>query len=102
MAQGIFLRPLYLIEIRNSSAFSSGDTNTSCSESAGNPLDEMRSIIDREIARLQENIRALKSRRNELSPISRLPTERNLVQHILSRWRQHLLHKVEFKFLDQL
>ena len=33
------------------------------------------SIIDREIARLQENIRALKSCRNELSPISRLPTE---------------------------
>ena len=35
----------------------------------------MRSIIDRDIARLQESIRALKSRRNELSPISRLPTE---------------------------
>ena len=35
----------------------------------------MRSSIDREIARLKESIRALKSRRNELSPISRLPAE---------------------------
>jgi hypothetical protein len=35
----------------------------------------MRSIIDRDIVRLEENIRALKSRRNELSPISRLPVE---------------------------
>ena len=55
--------------------FSADDTNTSCSESAGDPLDEMLSIIDREIARLQESIRVLKSRRNELSTISRLPTE---------------------------
>jgi hypothetical protein len=38
-------------------------------------LDEARSIIDRNIARLEESIRALKSRRNELSPISRLPIE---------------------------
>ena len=43
--------------------------------SAGDPLDEKRSIIDRSIARLEESIRALKSRRNELSPISRLPVE---------------------------
>ena len=36
----------------------------------------MRSIIDRDIARLEERIRALKSRRNQLSPISsRLPAE---------------------------
>ena len=35
----------------------------------------MRSIIDRDIARLEESIRALKSRRNEMSPISRLPVE---------------------------
>ena len=35
----------------------------------------MRSVIDRDIARLEESIRALKSRRNELSPISRLPAE---------------------------
>jgi hypothetical protein len=35
----------------------------------------MRSIIDRDIARLEESIRSLKSRRNELSPISRLPVE---------------------------
>ena len=35
----------------------------------------MRSSIDREIARLKESIRALKSPRNELSPISRLPAE---------------------------
>jgi hypothetical protein len=39
------------------------------------PLDAIRSIIDRDIPRLEENIRALKSRRNELSPISRLPAE---------------------------
>ena len=38
-------------------------------------MEEMRNIIDREIARLKESIRALKSRRNELSPISRLPAE---------------------------
>ena len=41
----------------------------------GDPLDEARSTIDRNIARLEESIRALKSRRNELSPISRLPVE---------------------------
>ena len=35
----------------------------------------MRSIIDRDISGLEENIRALKSRRNELSSISRLPAE---------------------------
>ena len=35
----------------------------------------MRSIIDRDIAQLEESIRALKSRRNELSLISRLPVE---------------------------
>ena len=52
---------------------SADDTITSCS--AGNPLDEIRSIIDRNIARLEESIRSLKSRRNELSPISRLPAE---------------------------
>ena len=38
-------------------------------------MDETRSIIDRNIARLEESIRALKSRRNDLSPISRLPVE---------------------------
>ena len=38
-------------------------------------MDEACSIIVRNIARLEETIRALKSRRNELSPISRLPTE---------------------------
>jgi hypothetical protein len=32
----------------------------------------MRSIIDRDIARLEESIRALKSRRNELSPTASL------------------------------
>ena len=35
----------------------------------------MRNIIDRDIARLEEDIRALRSRRNELSPISRIPAE---------------------------
>ena len=39
------------------------------------PLDVARSIIDRDIAQLEESIRALKSRRNELSPISSLPPE---------------------------
>ena len=34
-----------------------------------------RSVIDQNIARLEENIRALKSSRNQLSPISRLPPE---------------------------
>ena len=38
-------------------------------------MDETRRIIDRKIAHLEESIRALKSRRNELSPISRLPVE---------------------------
>ena len=37
--------------------------------------DVARSIIDRDIARLEEKMRALNSRRNELSPISRLPPE---------------------------
>ena len=35
----------------------------------------MRSIIDRDIARLEERIRVLRSRRNELSPTFRLPVE---------------------------
>ena len=35
----------------------------------------MRGIIGRDIARLEESIRALKSRRNDLSSISRLPVE---------------------------
>ena len=61
------------ILIRNPIHFSAEDTNTLCS--AGDSLDEMRSIIDRNIARLEESIRALKSRRNELSPISRIPVE---------------------------
>jgi hypothetical protein len=38
-------------------------------------LDVARSIIDRDIAQLEGSIRALKSRRNELSPISHLPAE---------------------------
>jgi hypothetical protein len=38
-------------------------------------LNLARSIIDRDIAHLEENVRALKSRRKELSPISRLPVE---------------------------
>ncbi|KAF8809486.1 hypothetical protein BYT27DRAFT_7187793 [Phlegmacium glaucopus] len=48
---------------------------TKASKSVGDPLDEARRIIDRDIARLEENIRSLKSRRNELSPISRFPPE---------------------------
>jgi F-box-like len=35
----------------------------------------MLNIIDRDIARLEESIRVLRSRRNELSPIYRLPAE---------------------------
>ena len=75
------------IQIRNPIVFSPEDTNTPCS--TGNPLDETRSIIDRDIARLrnnirgledsirgvEDNIRVLNSRRNELSPTSRLPAE---------------------------
>jgi F-box-like len=64
-----------IIQIRNPNVFSPDDANTMTSSSAGDLLDEMRSIIDRDIARLEERIRALKSRRNELSPISRLPAE---------------------------
>ena len=45
------------------------------SYSGGDSLDEIRSVIDRDIGRLEESIRVLKSRRNELSPISRLPVE---------------------------
>ena len=61
------------VQIRNLVVFFLDDTNTSCS--ADDPLTETRSIIDREITRLEESIRTLKSRRNELSPISRLPVE---------------------------
>jgi F-box-like len=71
MAHGIFLFD-FKSEIKN--------LITSCPD--GDPLDEMRSIIDRNIVSLEGRIRSLeyrirtlKSRRNELSPISRLPTE---------------------------
>ena len=47
-------------------------------------MEEMRSSIDREIARLKESIRALKSRRNELFPISRLPAEILCATYFLS------------------
>jgi hypothetical protein len=72
MAQGMLFSSLNF-QTGNPIDFSADDTNTPCS--AGDPLDVMRSIIDRDIARLEESIRALKSRRNELSPISRLPVE---------------------------
>ncbi|KAF8810888.1 hypothetical protein BYT27DRAFT_7134588 [Phlegmacium glaucopus] len=49
--------------------------DTKASKSVGDPLDEARRIIDRDIARLEESIRSLKSRRNNLSSISRLPAE---------------------------
>ena len=64
------------IQSRNPIVFSPDDT-TSCSAASGDPgpLDVARSIIDRDIARLEESIRVLKSRRNELAPISRLPAE---------------------------
>jgi hypothetical protein len=70
MAQGIFFSSLKF-QIRNPIVFSPDDTSTR--DSLDVPV--MRSIIDRDIARLEESIRALKSRRNELSPISRLPVE---------------------------
>ncbi|KAF8806752.1 hypothetical protein BYT27DRAFT_7190405 [Phlegmacium glaucopus] len=49
--------------------------DTKALKSVSDPLDEARRIIDRDIARLKESIRSLKSRRNELSPICRLPPE---------------------------
>jgi hypothetical protein len=75
MAQGMSFFQFSMF--RNPIVFSSDDnTNTSESCSAGDPLDVVGSIIiDRDIARLEESIRALKSHRNELSPISRLPAE---------------------------
>ena len=67
------------IQIKNQIGFPPDDNNTSESCSAG---DVTRSIIDHDIARLErsirdmeDNIRALKSRRNESAPISRLPVE---------------------------
>ena len=72
MAQGMFFFNLK-IQTRSTIVFSLDNTNTSCS--TNDPFAETRSIIDRDIAHLEENIRALKSRRNELSPISRLPVE---------------------------
>jgi F-box-like len=62
-------------QIGNPIVFSPDDSNSLCSLAVGDPLEEARSIVDRNIARLKESIRALKSRRNELSLISRLPTE---------------------------
>ena len=87
MDHGIFFFSVVKIQIRNLIVFSPDDTNTPCSVS--DQLDEMRSIIDRDIARLEksirgpedsirsleDSIRALKSRRNDLSSTSRLPAE---------------------------
>ena len=56
----------FLIQIINPIVFSTDDTNMSCL---------IRSIVDCEIAHLGERIWVLKSRRNELSTISCLPTE---------------------------
>ena len=72
MAQGMFyfiLKIYYKNLIRNPIVFSPDDTNI------GDSLHVMRKIIDRDIARLEVGIRALKSRRNELSLISHLPAE---------------------------
>ena len=63
----------FKFQIRNPIVFPPDNTNTSCS--AGDPLDIMHSIIDRDIAHLEQSTRVLKSRRNELSPISCLPVE---------------------------
>ena len=49
------------------------NTNSLCSD--GDPLDEKRRNIDRDISRLEERLRVLKSCRNELSPIYCLPVE---------------------------
>ena len=48
------------IQSRNSIVFSPDDINASCS--VGDPLVVMRSIIDRDMARLEKSIQALKSR----------------------------------------
>ena len=73
MVQGMFFFSNFRNSNQNPIVFSPDDTSTSCA--ASDQLDKMRSIIDRDIVRLEESIRALKSRRNELSPIARLPTE---------------------------
>ena len=65
MAQRMFF--FFNLQIRNLIVVSADDIITSCSP--GNPLDEIRSIIDRDIARLEESIRSLKT------SISRLPAE---------------------------
>jgi hypothetical protein len=85
----VFFFSINSIQIINPIVFSPDDTNTSCS--AG---DQTRTIIDRDIARLEESIRglersirALNSRRNELSPISRLPAEILRIIFYLSTFR---------------
>ena len=71
MAQGMFFRTLRS-EVAPNGLFPA-KPNT---PSAGDPsVDQARSAIDHDIAILEESIRALKSRRNELAPVSRLPPE---------------------------
>ena len=80
MAQGMFsFITIFTFQIRNPNFFPSDGSSTNMSNttssSADDPLDVARSIIDRDIARLEESVRVLKFRRNGLAPISRLPVE---------------------------
>ena len=68
---------LIKIQIQNPNVFSSDDStgHTVRSLAAGDSFDKKQRIIDSNIACLEESIRVLKSHRNDLSPISRLPVE---------------------------
>ena len=65
---------IFSFNLKNSNQVVHSLDNTHTSFSAGDPMEEMRSI-DRDITRLEESIRALKFRRNELSLFSRPPAE---------------------------
>ena len=68
---------LIKIQIQNPNVFSSDDStgHTVRSLAAGDSFDKKQRIIDSNIACLEESIRVLKSHRNDLPPISRLPVE---------------------------
>ena len=90
--------------------------------SSAKSVDRVRQRIDDEIISLQESILALKSRRNALAPISRLPPEtlaeifsllpsswnkqvghlaRIRVAHVCSRWRETALnHSLLWSHID--
>ena len=70
--------------------------------SSAESVDHLRQRIDDEINSLQASIRALKSHRNKLAPISRLPPETlaaifsflpsSRFAHVCSRWRETTLN----------